>query len=659
MDVSNSRIRVSCPQCQAKYLVGEGKLGGKVLCPRCSTSFVLSRTGPHFPPMRRSASSSDDAVPVVWKPGDVILGLYEVKGVLGEGGMGTVYHVHHRGWGEELAVKSPKPEIFKKKDGPEEFVREVQTWINLGQHPHIVTCYFIQVLGGIPRVFAELVGGGSLSTWIRTGSLYVGGVKRSLERILDVAIQMAWGLHYAHERGLVHQDVKPDNVLMTPGGMAKITDFGLAKAGVNARLAHISGSRQDPMVSVGGMTPAYCSPEQAARRQIACHTDTWSWGLSVLEMFLGERTWMAGPVAREALKAAADPTSTDPEHPIPSMPDRVLQVLQTCFEEDPGKRPSIAAEIIPALRLAYEENAGLPHLLEDPHRAPLSGEAWVNNHAVTLAGLRQIQKAADMWSEAAKQTTIMGVAPTYNHELLRLRLGISTHADAIARMSSHESLGDEEWKRAICLAWLHLEHQDKDTALRALSAFRSPSDCKYEHGSVKWPKALERWTHTQITGGQGAHPTDEARGFCAPWFIEPPQRLRLHILASSDIGEVRCIRLVGSVFNECIPEVDPIITWFRAQIDRGAKHLIIDLSALRGIRRAAAGNIIIAVHSAQGDAEGGLLILVGAPPAFTEGVEQLGLGNCAKHVSSIRDAFDLIQSGAVCTCLLCSNVGRA
>src|SRR5262249_6517877 len=99
------------------------------------------------------------AVPVVWHVGDVLLEQYEVTGELGEGGMGTVYKVHHRGWNVDLAVKSPKPDIFARAGGNENFVREAETWVTLDVHPHIVSCYYVRTLGGIPRIFAEYVEG--------------------------------------------------------------------------------------------------------------------------------------------------------------------------------------------------------------------------------------------------------------------------------------------------------------------------------------------------------------------------------------------------------------------------------------------------------------------------------------------------------------------
>src|SRR5208283_946497 len=124
-----------------------------------------------------------------WQVGDAIIDTYEVKQIHTGGGMGLVYRVYHRDWKEDLAVKSPRPGLFATQDQRENFVRECVTWIGLGLHPHIVTCYYVRLLGGIPRVFAEYVAGGTLQEWIRDRKLYHGGHEQALERMLDVAIQ--------------------------------------------------------------------------------------------------------------------------------------------------------------------------------------------------------------------------------------------------------------------------------------------------------------------------------------------------------------------------------------------------------------------------------------------------------------------------------------
>ena len=182
-----------------------------------------------------------------------------------------------------------------------------------------------RLAGGLPAalgdeivVFAEFVEGGSLEARIRSGQL------TRLDEILDVAIQCAWGLHATHECGLIHQDFKPGNVLLTSDGVAKVTDFGLARArGVSGGLASAAG--QSILVSTGGRTEASCSPEQAAGQPLSRKTDVWSWGVSVLELFTGEVTWPSGTVALEVLE---DNLASGGTARLPPMPAGVVDVLR-------------------------------------------------------------------------------------------------------------------------------------------------------------------------------------------------------------------------------------------------------------------------------------------------------------------------------------------
>ena len=306
-------------------------------------------------------------VPPEWNEGDVILDLYEVKGVLGEGGMGRVYRVHHRGWNVDLAVKCPKADYFQTDRQKDNFTAECETWINLGLHPHVVSCHYVRALGGIPRVFSECVEGGSLKQWINSGKLYEGGPEEALRRILDIAIQFAWGLHYAHEHeeGLIHQDVKPANLLLTPDGVAKVSDFGLAKARAAAGEVVEAGRDQSILVSWGGMTPAYCSPEQANKENLSRKTDLWSWAVSVLEMFTGDVTWMTGAAAGEALVGYLE-EGTGNER-IPPMPDAVVHLLQACFRRDPESRPASMLQAALSLEAAYLAASQQPYAERCPH----------------------------------------------------------------------------------------------------------------------------------------------------------------------------------------------------------------------------------------------------------------------------------------------------
>ncbi len=238
-----------------------------------------------------------------WQKGQTLLDTYEVVGKLGEGGMGLVYRVHHKYWNMDLAVKQPKTSLFSTQKGKEDFIREAETWVDLGLHPHITSCYYVRTIDDIPHIFVEFMEGGSLEDWIqgKGHDLYAGSQEESLERILDIAIQFAWGLAYAHEQGLVHQDVKPLNVLMTPEGVVKVTDFGLAKA--RAKAGESAGEKDErAMVSGSLHTVAYRSPEQAKGELLSHKTDIWSWAVSVFEMFAGGVFWRDGQAVGASLE---------------------------------------------------------------------------------------------------------------------------------------------------------------------------------------------------------------------------------------------------------------------------------------------------------------------------------------------------------------------
>ncbi len=408
----------------------------------------------------QTSGDAESAVPAEWSAGDVILGLYEVKGVLGEGGMGRVYRVHHRGWDVDLAVKSPRAEVLAA-GGREAFVREAEAWAELGLHPHTVSCYYVRTLGGIPRVFAECVEGGSLHDWIRDRRLYEGGPNAALARILDVAIQFAWGLDYAHERGLVHQDVKPHNVMMTPDGSAKVTDFGLARSrATTAGVAAVPGGTL--LVSSGGMTPAYCSPEQAARQPLTRRTDVWSWAVSVLEMFTGEVTWASGVAAPSVLEAYLDAPAEEPG--LARMPTQVTDLLRTCFIREPDRRPRTMAEVATTLRQIYASVLGERHAREAPIAAPDTAES-LNNRALSLLDLGRCDKAEALWAQALRLHPDHPEAG-FNAGIRRWRSG---QVDDLELVRQVRVTGESEWLGHYLEALVHLERADSAAALAALA----------------------------------------------------------------------------------------------------------------------------------------------------------------------------------------------
>ena len=138
------------------------------------------------------------------------------------GGMGRVWKVHHKDWDVDLAMKRPRAEYFKSDKQKEDFIGECEAWINLGVHPNIVACYYVREMDGVPTIFSEWMENGSLAERISDKTLYSGSQEAVGERLLDIAIQFAEGLHYAHRSLLVHRDVKPANLLLTNDWDARV-----------------------------------------------------------------------------------------------------------------------------------------------------------------------------------------------------------------------------------------------------------------------------------------------------------------------------------------------------------------------------------------------------------------------------------------------------
>ena len=413
--------------------------------------------------------ASEDGVPVEWQVGDVLLGLYEVTGVLGQGGMGKVYRVHHRRWGVDLAVKSPRPELLSRTRGIEHFERECETWVGLGLHPHIVTCYYVRRLGGIPRIFAEYVAGGSLYSAIRKRGLYRGEPMEALARILSMGVQVAWGLQHAHEQGVVHRDVKAGNVLFTREGLVKVTDFGLARATARAKMAEDGSGERVASAASRGMTPAYCSPEQAAGLNVGIGTDTWSWALCMVEALLGKVSWRTGPDAPKVFEQAVKSSSLHKN--LPPLPVHLAELLRWCMQKEPRNRPEGMAAVARAAQDVYEDVVGQAF----PHRAPgaIEGRAEsLNNRAVSLLDLG---KTAEAEAQLANALAIAPQHPesTYNLAVLHWRTGQATDDAVLRRMKDVHTHYPTDYLPRYLSARLQLERGDCESAISLLEQIES------------------------------------------------------------------------------------------------------------------------------------------------------------------------------------------
>lgn len=411
-----------------------------------------------------------------WMPGDVIEGIYTVKRAFQEGGMGLVYQVHHRDWGTDLAVKCPRLEYFQTEKQREAFINECQTWITLGLHPNVAACHYVRSIEGVPCVFAEFVDGGSLGDWIAQRRLYSADQVETLLRILDVGIQFAHGINYAHQNGIIHRDVKPSNALLTARGQLKVTDFGLARAitavAERGSLGTSSG-RQD----AEWLTPAYSSPEQGSRGPISQATDVWSWAVSLLEVFVGDITWNRGPAAEAALEEYLQRGPL--HHEIPTMPEPVVRLMRNCLDTNPTKRPSSMTEIAGVLQACYENYSSGAYPRPVPKGLPLGADAF-NNRALSYLDLGNRKEALATW-ERALLSDPRHAESLYNSGLILWRSGSNTDEFALMRISDRADRASNggNWKLDLFQAQIHAERGDVVSAKNCLqSAARSSADKK-------------------------------------------------------------------------------------------------------------------------------------------------------------------------------------
>ena len=391
--------------------------------------------------------------------GDTIFNTYRVESDAIKGGMGSVWRVHHMGWNVDLAMKRPQPQCFSDEKSKADFIHECESWINLGLHPNIVSCYYVREIGGTPSIFSEWMDGGSLEKAIQTGELYRGTADEQQARILDIAIQFARGLHYAHEAGLIHQDVKPDNVLLTKEGEAKVADFGLARA--RAVLTVIEG---DPtrceseiggrtiLSPSGGYTPAYCSMEQMDGKPLTRRTDIYSWAVSVMEMYLGCCPWANGVVA--GLSCAKYFVLARV-----CIPEALKELLAQCLDGEPENRPHNFEEIEARLHPIYISQTGNAYPSPVPKAAADTADS-LNNRALSMLDLGKSIEAEKVW-ETALQTDLSNFRCQYNYAAAlwncRKIDDVEFHT-RIFRQREHSAL----WAQAMATVSLIRRNDDKE-----------------------------------------------------------------------------------------------------------------------------------------------------------------------------------------------------
>ena len=272
-------------------------------------------------------------------------GPYQVRSLLGAGGMGEVYRAHDGQLGREVAIKI-LPRLFSSD--PERLARfeaEARMLAALN-HPHIGAIYRLEHVDGSPALVLELVEGETLAEQIARGPL-------PLAHALTIARQIADALEAAHERGIVHRDLKPANIKVTPDGVVKVLDFGLAKLGVRdvggpgpelANSPTMIGTREGVILG----SAAYMSPEQARGAAVDKRTDIWAFGCVLYEMLTGSRAF-GGDALSDTLAAVL---KDEPDLNRVPAPARVL--VRRCLEKDPKRRLRDIGDALPLLETVPE-----------------------------------------------------------------------------------------------------------------------------------------------------------------------------------------------------------------------------------------------------------------------------------------------------------------
>lgn len=566
---SDQTLRATCPNCGKVFpAIPVKHAGRRAKCSQCETRF-------HVPGPRASATAAAGESSAVtgepdarkapaagrWQPGHVLDGVYEIRGVLGEGNMGTVYRAHHRGWNRELAIKSPRADMLHRAAARRAFAHEAENWVNLGLHPNVVSCYYVREVEGLPRLFAELVPGGSLEEWIADGKLYAGDEDEVLLRILTVAIQFAWGLHYAHRRGIIHQDVKPDNVLLTEDGHAKVTDFGLTK------IPEETGAIQGPQsgkrleAAFAGLTPAFASPEQAAIAEqfqqgtprtdlprLTAATDQWSWAVSMLMLFRGGRDWTRGEEAHTHLKAY---TADGPGKPgVPSAPQACLDVLHRCLQTAPRDRFPAMEAVAEALLACYHDTAGSP--FAHPLVAELSATPGeLSNRALSMLDMGKPERAAALFAQALELDP-QALEAGYNQALCQWRANRFSDPEFCNKLEELVSTHVGHWRAHYLhgLALLEMSHAENAAEALRQARLAAGTNSDVEAALTLGEEGETRWYSTRHELRPGPHPQT---ALCLT-----PDQTRLY--AGDENGVVRCWQLDTHFAESALPTAPARLT---------------------------------------------------------------------------------------------------
>ncbi|KAA6230459.1 protein kinase (plasmid) [Chlorobium phaeovibrioides] len=463
-----------------------------------------------------------------YRTGDLIENRYKVEEVM-SGAMGYVYIGRDARQQITFAIKQPKESMLADRDLFSRVLHEADSWTGLGMHPNIAYCYFVKQIEDVPHIFIEYVGGGSLEEWIsdrRCADYKVG---------LDMAIQFCNGLERAHERGMIHRDIKPRNILVTKEGLVKVTDFGIAGGiKVGGKVGAISGDQQGTRMGEMMGTLAYMSPEQfrdprqksaEAPEGVWYESDVYSFGVCLWEMFCGRRP-------RE-ISIGVTGDAPDPQILRRDIPAGLRTLLLSSVDLDRGKRPQDFSELREKLNGIYRYLYGsdAPHYQLELHDTTADE---LNNQGYSYYELGKKEEARKCFEAAVKvNNTNPHPKALFNLLLLQWRAGEIDDMEVLNRIYNrftNPSFSNETI--AELLAFIHAERYDLESAKEELKEYAG----KYEElfglsmsGSIGWIRTFKGhsgYVNSVSLSADGRYAISAAGRMLKLWEVSSGQCLR-------------------------------------------------------------------------------------------------------------------------------------
>jgi len=294
------------------------------------------------------------------------LGPYQIVSVIGQGGMGTVYEAIQPRLDRRVAIKVLPEYLAQDGDFVQRFQREATTAASL-QHPNILTIYDVGQEGNLHYIVMQLLEGCTLAQVMEREPVL------PLPRTARIISQMASALDHAHQRELIHRDVKPSNIFVGPGDHVTLMDFGIVKALSGTRLTRTG-------VTIG--TPEYMSPEQVDGKPLDHRSDLYSLGIVLYQMLTGQVPF-AADTPNSVLYAHVHTPPTPPSRLNPSLFRPIEAIVLKALEKDPQARYQSGAQMAAALNAAVQQAEST--MLEDLYSKAMQAMAvWKMDEALAL-----------------------------------------------------------------------------------------------------------------------------------------------------------------------------------------------------------------------------------------------------------------------------------